>query len=186
MGLTSWLMIIYFGVLVLIYNRYKLYMSSFITHTSSEQVANYFFKRAKEEWIDITNKKLQKLLYYTQAWNLALKEEQLFPEFFEAWVHWPAIRGVYGSYKKYWFNPITEVNEKIIKTIPEDVLSFLDNIWNVYGRLDADYLELLTHSEKPWQEARNGLQSHESSSIVISPETMRDFYKAKLAEVKGA
>jgi uncharacterized phage-associated protein len=37
----------------------------------------------------ITNLKLQKLLYYTQAWYLAFTGQPLFSESIEAWVHGP-------------------------------------------------------------------------------------------------
>lgn len=64
-------------------------------------------------------------------------------------------------------------------------LRSVDEIWKVYGKFDAEYLEMLTHSEKPWQEAREGLQSHESSENEIPTEMMRSFYSEKLAIVRG-
>ena len=52
-------------------------------------VALYFIKKGVDEKNPITNKKLQKLVYYSQAWSLVLNNEKLFNEKIEAWVHGP-------------------------------------------------------------------------------------------------
>jgi uncharacterized phage-associated protein len=49
-----------------------------------QQIAQWFL--CKES---MTHKKLQKLCYYAQAWNLALHNSELFEDRFEAWVHGP-------------------------------------------------------------------------------------------------
>jgi uncharacterized phage-associated protein len=146
-------------------------------------VALYFLKLAKQKKEPITNKKLQKLVYYAQAWSLVLNNEKLFSDPIEAWVHGPAIRSLYDRYKKFGFNPIKEDSEVNETDIPKDVKKVLDSVWGVYGKMDADYLELLTHSEDPWQEARKGLQFDESSGNEISLEVMKNYYSRKLAEV---
>ena len=47
--------------------------------------------------------KLQKLLFYCQAYHLAYFKEPLFDEDFEAWVHGPVCRIIYDSLKgKYY------------------------------------------------------------------------------------
>ena len=69
-------------------------------------VAKYFIDRANKEKKPITNKKLQKLLYYAQVWSLVLNKEKLFSERIEAWVHGPAIPIVYKKFRSFEFNPI--------------------------------------------------------------------------------
>ena len=44
---------------------------------------------AGDEKDPLTNLRLQKLLYYAQAWSLVLRESELFPEEIEAW-RWPS------------------------------------------------------------------------------------------------
>lgn len=147
-------------------------------------VARYFIHLSNEAKKPITNKKLQKLVYYSQAWSLVLNNKKLFKEPIEAWVHGPAVRELYVQYKNFGFNPINEeIDISSIKIATEDK-KLLDEVWDVYGKLDAGYLEMLTHSEKPWQDARSGLQSYESSEVEIKPKAMKDFYSARLAEVK--
>jgi len=147
-------------------------------------VGKYFIYLANQGKKPITNKKLQKLVYYSQAWSLALNDKKLFKEPIEAWVHGPAVRSLYLQYKNFGFSPIKEeIDTKSIK-IPAKDKKLLDEIWKVYGKLDAEYLEMLTHSEQPWQEARDGLQSSESSDNEISTKSMKSFYSAKLEKAQ--
>ncbi len=37
--------------------------------------------------------------------------------------------------------------------LEQETISFLDEIWDVYGQYTAKALEDLTHQEKPWLEA---------------------------------
>lgn len=149
-------------------------------------VAEYFINKANEDNKLLTNKKLQKLLYYSQAWFLVLKGKKLFNEKIEAWVHGPAIKKLYIEYKEFGFNPIKkDINVSAFNNLDLEKRKFLDNIWSVYGSLDADYLEMLTHSEDPWRTAREGLQSFESSENEITADSMKSFYTQKLEKVKS-
>ena len=146
---------------------------------SADKIAKYFIWKASQEGKGITNKKLQKLLYYAQAWNLAIKNTPLFKEDIEAWVHGPAIRTIYDQYKSFGFGPINEkINTRELGDLPKDAL--LDEIWGIYGKFDADYLEMLSHSETPWQNAREGIDEGVPSTNIISLETMKDYYKERL------
>ena len=154
--------------------------------SKSLKIARYFIHLANQQNSPITNKKLQKLVYYAQAWSLVLCNKEFFPDPIEARVHGPAILSLYSQYKSYGFNPIKEViTSGSISGISQDKKKLLDNIWSVYGKFDAGYLEMLTHSEKPWQEARAGLEAHESSKNVISTDSMKQYYSQKLKAVKS-
>lgn len=149
------------------------------------EIGRYFIHLANQDKKPITNKKLQKLVYYAQAWSLVLNDKKIFNEQIEAWVHGPAVRSLYVQYKNFGFNPITEdVADKDVANIPKQTKELLDEIWRVYGKLDAGYLEMLTHSERPWQEARSGLQNHENSENEITPKAMKSFYSEKLEQIK--
>lgn len=159
-------------------------MTSAATKMTPLTVAEYFIEKSNKEGWPITNKKLQKLLYYSQAWSLVLRDKKLFNEKIEAWVHGPAIKSVYVEYKNFGFSPIKkETDSVLLKTISSEDQKLLNSVWSVYGKLDADYLEMLTHSESPWQNARQGLQSSESSENEISPLSMKNFYSEKLKEI---
>ena len=144
-------------------------------------IVDYFIYKAKQGKQKITNKKLQKLLYYAQAWYLVFEHKPLFKNKIEAWVHGPTIKEVYDQFKHYGFNNISKiVDTKNLEKIPNVVKKILDEVWNVYGKYDGDYLELLTHNEEPWQEARGNLESFEPSGNKILLSTMKKFYSNKL------
>ncbi len=155
-----------------------------VLHTTksakAEDIGRYFIHLSNQAHKPITNKKLQKLVYYAQAWSLVLNDKKLFSEPIEAWVHGPAVRSLYVQYRHFGFSPIQEeVNSDDIK-LSSKTQKLLDQIWRIYGKMDAGYLEMLTHSEKPWQEAREGLEGSENSQKEISLKTMKSFYSRKL------
>ena len=151
-----------------------------------QDVGRYFLYLASQQKNPVTNKKLQKLVYYAQAWSLVLNGKKLFNEPIEAWVHGPAIRSLYVQYKGYGFAPITEkIEREDVSNIFGKTKELLDTVWKSYGKLDAGYLEMLTHSEKPWQDARNGLQNYENSKNEITPKSMKNFYSEKLEQSKS-
>lgn len=150
------------------------------TKYTASNIADYFIWKSAQEGKPITNKKLQKLIYYAQAWHLVFNEgKPLFNEDIEAWVHGPVVRSVYQLFKKFGFNPIiSKVDKNPIEDIQEKEL--LDQVWKIYGTMDAEYLEMLTHREDPWQKARQGNESTERSSTVIDLGQMESFYRSKL------
>ncbi len=148
-------------------------------------VGQYFLYLANQKRKPITNKKLQKLVYYAQAWSLVLNNKKLFSEPIEAWVHGPAIRSLYIRYKKFGFEPIQEKRKAREINIPKQARDLINTVWRAYGKLDVGYLEMLTHSEEPWQEAREGLQSSESSDNEISLEKMKSYYTEKLEKAQS-
>ena len=87
----------------------------------------------------MTHKKLQKLCYYAKAWYLALYNDNLIPESFEAWVHGAVQPELYQKYKAYGFNYIPKVFDT--RDIPEEFMSFAKEIYESYGNLDGDELE---------------------------------------------
>ena len=150
-------------------------------------VAEYFINKANREGKPITNKKLQKLVYYAQAWSLVLNKKKLFSDKIEAWIHGPAVRSLYIKYKDFGFNPIKkDIDQETLEVFSGEDKKLLNSVWKVYGKLDPSYLEMLTHSEKPWQEAREGLEGHESSTNEISLDSMKGYYIEKLRVARKA
>jgi len=151
---------------------------------SASLIAKYFIWKAGKEGKKVSNKKLQKLLYYAQAWNLVFNDKPLFKEDIEAWIHGPAVWSVYQEYKDLGFKDIDEkVEESDVKDIKEKEL--LDTVWSIYGKFDAQYLETLSHNEKPWQVARESVGSNISSRNAISLDLMKEYYTSVLAKAKN-
>lgn len=133
-------------------------------------IANYFLSKEP-----MTNKKLQKLCYYAQAWYLALYKEPLINSAFEAWVHGPVSRELYTHYKNFRANPIP-MNVSYIPGLREDIINHLEIVFNTYGGFNGDELEILTHSETPWIKARLGYEEWEACNVEIDPELMGKYY----------
>ena len=126
----------------------------------------------------MTHKKLQKLCYYAKAWYLALYDENLVVEPFEAWVHGAVQPELYQKYKPYGFSYIPRVLDT--KDIPEEFLSFAREIYESYGALDGDELERLNHTEMPWRRARGNAKPWQGCCTEISENDMKEYYRAKL------
>jgi uncharacterized phage-associated protein len=148
-------------------------------------VAYYFLQRAASENEPITNLKLQKLVYYAAVWYFTLNDTRFFNDRIEAWIHGPAIPRVYGHFKEFGFNPIVVEGIETLKLPFDDgEKEFLENIWGIYGKYDAAYLEALTHSELPWQEARKDLDPGLPSKRTIDLQSAKSFYAARLEQSK--
>ncbi len=132
----------------------------------------------------ITHLKLQKLVYYAQAWYLALNDKELFPEEIEAWAHGPVVPCIFQAFKGNGFDPIPCPSD--CPVFDKEITSHLSEILDVYGIYEAKYLERLTHQEAPWLLARGNLPIEVSSHNIISKESMKDFYKKMNEENKSA
>lgn len=62
---------------------------------SAHDVAAYILRKKGE----MTAMKLQKLVYYSQAWSLVWDEEPLFEEEIQAWVNGPVIPALYQAHR---------------------------------------------------------------------------------------
>ncbi len=130
--------------------------------------------------------KLQKLIYYVEAYHLAYFEESIIDEGFQAWVHGPVVREVWDNYKNLdspLFDKISlssdekkEIVQLVERRLSEDQLSLIGDVFEALGSTTAYDLERLTHQEEPWREARQGLPIDENCTKTISRETMRRFY----------
>lgn len=145
---------------------------------TAKRVANSIVKFCNEYGDLISNLKLQKLLYYAQAWHLAIHNKELFPEDFKAWVHGPVVPSVYHAFKEFGCGPILRQPTAVV-TGPK-FEAHLAEVMGAYGGLSGFDLERLTHSESPWRNARGDLPPDQPSSVVISKKDMKQYYKAKL------
>ena len=139
------------------------------------QIANWFLANIGREAGDlITHLKLQKLVYYAQAWSLAARGKPLFSEDFQAWAHGPVAPSLFRAFRAYGMDPIP-APASVPRLDPETV-ELLEEVLDVYGEHSARKLEQLTHRERPWRDARGDLSPEARSDAVISKDAMRSFY----------
>lgn len=154
-------------------------------------MADYVILMCNENGVDISPLKLQKLLYYIQAWHMVYFDQaKIFDELPQAWVNGPVYPSIYHRFKsipRYFL--ITSDNANIHCSLQDkaeqlnlsdDQFAFLDSIFQFYGVMDHDRLVFLTHSELPWSEKREGLMTFEQSTRELSPDTMYKYYHDRL------
>ena len=131
---------------------------------------------------EMTAMKLHKLLYYCQAWSLVWDEEPLFEQRIEAWSNGPVVPEVYkihrGQFKISPDDDWLDFGEGIELTPSQ--IETIDVVLQAYGDKDSAELSQLTHREKPWLEAREGVPVGERSNNVITHAAMADYYSSLL------
>lgn len=136
------------------------------------EIANWFLSKES-----MTQKKLQKLCYYAQAWCYALNDYRLIDTVFEAWVHGPVSPALYDKFKSFGYNSI-RLAGKYTVNIAEADIELLESVWETYGDHTGNALEALSHSEPPWIEARVGYAPNERCNVPISVESMKRYYSS--------
>ena len=139
-------------------------------------VADYMLASVDEDSGDnISNLKLQKLVYYAQGFHLALCDgEPLFDEPIEAWAHGPVVPDLYHQYKIYGAGAIPAPQGIDFSKFDAVKKELLDEVLRVYGQFSAWKLRDMTHAESTWAEAGpNG---------TISRDAMRDYFKTLVVD----
>lgn len=133
-------------------------------------VAAYVLKKKKA----VTAMKLQKLVYYAQAWSLVWDERPLFSERIEAWANGPVSPDLYAAHRGEF--TITEEPRGDPNRLTEDEKDTVKAVLRDYGDKSASWLSALTHKEDPWLEARAGIPDGERSNRPISHASMAEYY----------
>lgn len=159
-----------------------------------QDVATYCGLVLLKEGMTVTPLKLQKILYYVQAWMMVFYGKQLlFDEAPQAWVNGPVYPSVYSRFKdtgrydllkKEDFvsdGKLTDViNEYAAKLqLSEKQFAVLNRLLLIYGAKTQDQLVFMTHCEDPWSNARKDLQPFENSENIIAFEDMYSYYKER-------
>src|SRR4051794_8482787 len=127
--------------------------------------------------------KLQKLVYYSQAWHLARHGKALFPERIEAWANGPVVRELYDHHRGDYSVVQWPWGDRA--NLTRDERESIDLVLWTYGTKDAQWLSDETHAERPWQQARRGLPPGARSSARIAVAPMRDYYRDLLKAGRG-
>lgn len=122
--------------------------------------------------------KLQKLVFYSQAYSLVWFDEPIFHEDVEAWIHGPVIRGLWRLHRSLFSfsadelkakapdadsSLLTPTNKRVIRSILKSV-----------GALSGLDLRDRTHDEAPWIDAFDKTELYHDT--VITREAMKQYY----------
>ena len=152
------------------------------------EVCRHIINYSNEKGYEISNLKLQKLLYVVQGFFLVDKGEKCFEEMIEAWDFGPVVPKAYREYKIYGATSIPPVT--LIYNIDHNnifdsyYVEFLDNIITYEDKSIIDKiidslkdispvgLMKWTHDQDPW---KNTYKKGENNVIPI--ETIKEWFK---------
>jgi uncharacterized phage-associated protein len=147
-----------------------------VTYTADD-IANWFMATLDRSAGDaVTHLKLQKLVYYAQAWSLALLGRPLFEEDIQAWTHGPVVPSLFQRFRDFGWHALPPPDS--VPDLEPEVEELLGDITLTYGEHSALKLEELTHGEAPWLLARGGIAIELRCTNVIPKAHMRDFYRS--------
>lgn len=170
------------------YLRYTSFVEVVFMHPyHAPEIANLFLCLSQNEKMDMSNIKLQRLLFLTHATHLNKFDEPLLDDSFEAWETGPVCPRVFYQFKEFGHHPIKrlaqywELNDVgelacFDHAIPNDnhLKLFFKTIWKVHAHQNPFELSRLCNAEKgPWDLARK--KHHQThKTVVITDELIRE------------
>lgn len=114
--------------------------------------------------------KLQKLVYYAQAWSIVWDEHPLFSEGVEAWDKGPVVRELYREHRGV--PTIAALDRGDPSALSPDQKATIAAVLAFYGTCDEWWLSELSHRESPWLDAREA----GTPNPIISHAAMQAFF----------
>lgn len=119
----------------------------------------------------MTAMKLQKLVYYSQAWSIVWDDDALFPEKIWAWKNGPVVRELWESHRgQFRVAKITGGSADALSVAQRDTI---DRVLEFYGDKSAQWLSDLTHMEDPWHKSWNG-----TGNTEIALDEIAEYYSS--------
>jgi uncharacterized phage-associated protein len=119
----------------------------------------------------MTAMKLQKLVYYSQAWAIVWDDAALFSEEIEAWKNGPVVRDLWESHRGQY--RVTEIANGDASALDSAQSDTVDVVLAFYGDKNAQWLSDLTHLEDPWKEAWE-----KGPNSIITKESLSEYYSS--------
>jgi len=118
--------------------------------------------------------KLQKLVYYAQAWSLVWEDRPIFTARIEAWANGPVAPALYNKHRGEFRVPNWPDGKPEKLSVADSTT--VDAIIKFYGDKSPQWLSDLTHMEDPWLRARRGVAPGAASKNEITVESMAEYY----------
>ena len=141
---------------------------------SAFDVAVYILQKQGE----MTAMKLQKLLYYCQAWSLVWDEAPVFNEEIQAWANGPVIPDIFYAHQGKFIVTKEDFPKGNAEKLNGTQRKTIDAVLDYYGNKPSQWLSDLTHMEDPWKETRKGLSALVRSNRVISHSLIAEYYSS--------
>lgn len=152
-------------------------------------ICDFIISEVTEGGKPLNHLKLQKLLYFVDAWYMAFGKPPLFEEKFQAWVHGPVSRDIYDRFSptKDLYSPITR-GDMMEGFNPESISKAarlqIKNILEVYAKYSGSELEEIAHKEEPWIKARGNFPPAARCENEIDKDLTKRYYARRLKKEK--
>jgi uncharacterized phage-associated protein len=157
----------------------------------ARKICNFLIARYGNESRDLTNLRLNKLLYFIHGWSLTSRPEGLIRNHFFAWQHGPVVGPVYDAFKRFGENPITDLAEHfdyasgITRAIRYDDIADADvdiicKVFESHAEYTTSQLRNLSHEPGgPWAKVYSAWLQDQHLSARIPNELIRQHFFKK-------
>lgn len=149
-------------------------------YTATDVAAWFLRKTNHAAGETISHTKLQILLYFAEAWSLAVRDRALFDEELMACGHGPVAPSVWDKLSIHGWNNLGPDVLASDAQFDDETSELLTDVFNTYAALENTVLEGLPLRDKPWKEARRGESQYSLARHPIDKAAMAAFYKASL------
>lgn len=122
--------------------------------------------------------KLQKLVFYSQAWSLVWDDAPIFDNVIEAWANGPVVRDLYEVHRGKFRVDTTTFAEFAKESLTDNQKETIDIVLSSYGDKSPQWLSDQTHAEAPWKIARAGQPEGYRGDSQITLESMAEYYSS--------
>ena len=136
------------------------------------ELSKYVIASYSENNCEISNLKLQKILYYVQGYFLR-KNALAFDEEIYNWPYGPVIQETYYGYKSFGVTPISadkNPSSCYLRDLSKKSKRLIDNIIKRTFPLESFELVKMTREEEPWETTKNG--------EIINKNKIYNYFKA--------
>lgn len=150
-------------------------------------VCRYVINYSNDKDYGISNLKLQKVLYFVQAYFLISTPEQCFKERIEAWDFGPVVPEAYREYKQFGSSNIPSVSYYVemnyedfwnskVKKFRDEIISDSDKkrveaVVDRFSDYSATELVEITHHQAPWMDVYVPYRNNE-----ITPQAIKEYF----------
>ena len=161
------------------------------------KIANLLLSEFDLTHFDVTNLKLNKVLFYVHAFHLVRRGQPLINNHFEAWEHGPVVRVVYHEFKIFGNAPITKLARHLnYETGTVEVIAFGDlkpelrefimGVARHYMQFTASQLREMTHkSGGPWHQVYTSAPEDRGLRDRIPNELIKNFVAGEFGFGRG-
>ena len=129
--------------------------------------------------IDMTNRKLEALVYYCYVWNLVINSKRLFATEFIAGVHGPFIKQLHSNLQQ---TTISDLRNKRLSTsaLTDIEIDIIEQVVHQYGKFSEIEIVELVQSEEPWLVARGECKMLDYCPNALDDNIIKEYYSKLL------